>query len=165
MKFKIWTILIITTVVAVVSPIIYDYVSWSVSLNQLYDIVFIDTDTVQNHSSFYSTLGDIVILDEDTVQITFNNKNNFGHIVNETKVWEITENFEFYKTVHVGETFISHCKENKEKSINVDIFQLKSADPQTDIILFDHYVGQLPNTAKCIHPQIIEHSFGHDFGI
>ena len=121
-------------------------------------ILLVDTHEVNNHSSYYSTLGNVTIINQDTIEITFNNKNDFGLYHNDTKVWSIPGEFEFIKEVKVGQRFITHCFENEEDAVNVDSFELKSIDMLREVITFDHYVHSEENTS-CEYPDIILDSY------
>ena len=108
----------------------------------------------------YFTMKNMTQIDGDTAMITFADRN--GYVKN--RISKVA-NFEFSTVVEKFDTFVSDC--NNEKNTRVTIIQYLgvSTIDDKDYFITWHTGGELENPIRCDYPQIIKHSFGHDFGI
>jgi hypothetical protein len=109
----------------------------------------------------YFTMRNMTQITGDTAMITFADRD--GYVKN--RISEKVATFEFSAVVEKFDTFVSDC--NNEKNTRVTIIQYLgvSTIDDKDYFITWHTGGELENPIRCDYPQIIKHSFGHDFGI
>ena len=152
-------ILVVSMMIGINYESLYSYSQWKLLVNSITDLTFSDTHEAINNIGHYSTLGNIVIIDENSIEITFNNKNDYGIYSENTKIWSIPTQFEFIRTVNIGDIFITHCRIHPEGVVGAQLLELVDIDIQNNNMTFKHYNAQLPSSIECMYPEIIEHSF------
>ena len=133
---------------------IYDYVKWTIPLNEIIqsDVYYNDQHTNTYDGKLTPTVSNVGHIDENTIEITFN-KNDF--FIGD---YEIPNDFELVKKIKLGDKFIVMCHDSdSDKVFQIDIFHLIKMNSTYSV--FDHYGGILPKQAECKYPEIIEHSF------
>jgi len=108
----------------------------------------------------YFTMKNMSQIEGDRAMITFGDRE--GYVKNRVST---PANFEFTAVVEKFDTFVSDC--NNEENTRVTIIQYLgvSTIDDKDYFITWHTGGDFENTIMCDYPQIIQHSFGHDFGI
>ena len=116
-----------------------------------------------NHADGYWTMSSIIPISNDTVTITFSD--NSDRYPDETLAnWHITEEFEFTRTLEKYDTFVSHCSGNGKYVTLMQYLGIFTVD-ETDYVATWH-IGTISDPEIiCKYPEIIQQSFGHDFGI
>lgn len=139
-----------------------DYVNFYKPLNQNKQIYYVDDHPRPNNSGDSGTVWRATILDADTIEIIFNNKHGYSHYRDGIKIWSIPETFEYTRIVKKGDIFINFCKinENGKKTAWLLGFEKITKD---EMIIFNHYQTSLSSDVKCVHPDIIKHSFDIDW--
>lgn len=74
------------------------------------------------------------------------------------------EEFEFAKTVEMYDTFVSNCR-NGGKVLDIVQYVGVVTVEDTDYVATWHVHAESEQGIPCSYPEIIRHSFGHDFGI
>jgi len=151
-------VLVVSMLIGMNYESLYNYGQWISLMNGITDLRFSDTHEAVNNLGHYSTLGHIAIIDENSIEVTFNNKNNYGIYSEGVKIWSIPTQFEFIKTVNVGDIFIVHCREH-DQGLGAQLLELVDIDIQNNNMTFNHYNVGLSPSVECMYPEIIEHSF------
>jgi len=111
----------------------------------------------------YWTMKDITPINQDSAVITFSD--NSERYPNDTlDRWHVTEEFEFTKTVKKYDTFVAICS-NNGKNLEVMQFLGIITIEKVDYVATWHIGAASENAVNCKYPQIIQASFGVDFGI
>lgn len=116
-----------------------------------------------NNSTGYWSMSKIVPISDDSAIITFSD--NSDRYPPETLArWLIDEEFEFTRTVEKYETFVSHCAGD---GFHMEVMQYLGlfTVEETDYLATLHVSVSSEEEIACKYPQIIQASFGVDFGI
>lgn len=116
-----------------------------------------------NNATGYWSMSKIVPVSDDSAIITFSD--NSDRYPPETLArWLVTEEFEFTRTVEKYETFVSHCAGD---GFHMEIMQYLGlfTIEDTDYLATWHVHVTSDQEIACKYPQIIQASFGHDFGL
>lgn len=116
-----------------------------------------------SNATGYWTMSKIVPISDSTGIITFSD-NSDRYPPNTLAGWHITEEFEFTQTVEKYDTFVSHCS-NNGKHIELMQYMGIITVEETDYVATWHMGANSEQGISCMYPQIIQNSFGHDFGI
>jgi hypothetical protein len=108
----------------------------------------------------YFTMKNMTQINGDTAMITFGDRD--GYVKNRISKMAI---FEFSKTVEKFDTFVSDCNNDENTRVTIIQYLGVSTIDDKDYFITWHTGGDLENPINCDYPQIIKHSFGHDFGI
>jgi len=108
----------------------------------------------------YFTMKNMTQVDGDNAMITFGDRD--GYVKNRIST---QASFEFSTVVKKFETFVSDCNNEENKRVTIIQYLGVSTINDKDYFITWHTGGDLENPIKCDYPQIIKHSFGHDFGI
>jgi len=133
---------------------LYDYVHWTIPLNQIIqsDVYYNDQHVNTYDGKLTPTVSNVEYINENTVEITFN-KNGFF-----MGKYEIPNEFELVKKVKLGDKFIAMCEDSDDDGVfQGNIFHLVGINNTHSV--FDHYGVTLPKQVECKYPEIIEHSF------
>jgi len=112
----------------------------------------------------YFTMKNMTQIEGDTAMITFaDNDYRVGN--RDRTTYEIIDDFEFSTVIEKFDTFIAKC--NYYDGTSVTIVQYLGIDTIDDVDYFVtwHTIAESESGITCDYPQIIQHSFGHDFGI
>lgn len=111
----------------------------------------------------YWTMSSIVPISNSTAIITFSD--NSERYPSETLAkWHIDEKFEFKRTVEKYDTFVSYCA-NDGKYIEIIQYLGIFTVEDTDYVATWHVGATSEQGITCKYPEIIQKSFGYDFGI
>jgi len=116
-----------------------------------------------NNADGYWTMSDIVPISNNTAIITFSD-NGDRYPPKTLAGWHITEEFEFTRTVEKYDTFVSYCS-NDGKYISIMQYMGILTVEETDYVATWHVGAISEQGITCKYPEIIQYSFGHDFGI
>ena len=117
-----------------------------------------------NEGEFYFTMKNMSVIKGDTVIITFaDNDYRVGNM--DRTIYDIIDEFEFSTVIEKFDTFIVKC--DNYEGTSVTIVQYLGIDTIDDVEYFItwHTRADSESGITCDYPQIIQHSFGHDFGI
>jgi len=112
----------------------------------------------------YFTMKNMSVIKGDTAMITFaDNDYRVGN--RDITNYEIIDDFEFSTVIEKFDTFIVKC--DNYEGTSVTIVQYLGIDTIDDVEYFItwHTRADSESGITCDYPQIIQHSFGHDFGI
>ncbi len=112
----------------------------------------------------YFTMKNMTQIEGDTAMITFaDNDYRVGN--RDRTTYEIIDDFEFSTVIEKFDTFIAKC--NYYDGTSVTIVQYLGIDTIDDVDYFVtwHTIAESESGITCDYPQIIQHSFGHDFGV
>jgi len=116
-----------------------------------------------NNATGYWTMSSITPISEDSAIITFSD--NSDRYPPETLArWHITEEFEFSRIVEKYDTFVSHCNVDG-KSMEIMQYLGSLTVEETDYVATWHIAVYSDQGITCKYPEIIQQSFGVDFGI
>jgi len=116
-----------------------------------------------NNATGYWTMSKIVPISDDIGIIIFSDNSN--RYPPETLArWHITEEFEFTRTVEKYDTFVSHCS-NNGKHIELMQYLGVITVEGIDYVATWHMGANSEQEITCKYPQVIQYSFGHDFGV
>lgn len=119
-------------------------------------------EPVRNATGYW-TMSSIIPTSNSTATITFSD--NSDRYPSETLArWHITEKFEFSKTVEKYDTFVAYCVDNG-KYVEIIQYMGVFTIQGTDYVATWHVGATSEKGITCKYPEIIRHSFGHDFGI
>jgi|APSaa5957512535_1039671.scaffolds.fasta_scaffold12176_7 hypothetical protein len=111
----------------------------------------------------YWTMSSMTPISDIAGIITFSD--NSEHYPEKTLArWHVTEEFEFTKTVEKYDTFVAFCSDNGK---NMEIMQYMGiiTIDEIDYVATWHIWASSEKGITCKYPEIIENSFGHNFGI
>lgn len=112
----------------------------------------------------YFTMKGMTLIEGDTAMITFaDNDYRVGN--RDITNYEIIDDFEFSIVIKKFDTFIAKC--NYYDGTSVTLVQYLGITTMDDVEYFLtwHTRADSESGIACNYPQIIQHSFGHDFGI
>ena len=116
-----------------------------------------------HNATGYWTMRSIEPMPDDVAVITFSD--NSDHYPDETLArWHITDTFEFAKTVKKYDTFVAYCADNG-KYIEIMQYMGVFTIQGNDYVTTWHVGATSEIRIACKYPEIIQNSFGHDFGI
>ena len=110
----------------------------------------------------YWTMKEITPINQDSAVITFSD-NSERYPKNTLDRWHMTE-FEFTKIIKKYDTFVAICS-NNGKNLEVMQFLGIITIEKVDYVATWHIGAASENAVDCKYPQIIQASFGVDFGI
>ena len=110
----------------------------------------------------YWTMKEITPINQDSAEITFSD-NSERYPKNTLDRWHMTE-FEFTKIIKKYDTFVAICS-NNGKNLEVMQFLGIITIEKVDYVATWHIGAASENAVNCKYPQIIQASFGVDFGI
>lgn len=116
-----------------------------------------------NNADGYWTMSAIVPISINTAIITFSDNNDRYPPETLTR-WHIVEEFEFTRTIEKYDTFVSHCS-NDGKHIEIMQYMGIITVEETDYVATWHMGANSEEGITCKYPEVIQYSFGHDFGI
>jgi hypothetical protein len=130
---------------------IYNYFVWDVPLSKTNhsQIVYVEKEEGSYNSMFMPTMKNVTYVNDDSIEIIFA-KTKFTDF--------IPNNFEFTKTVHKGDAFISMCR-NVVNYTTVYAVILQLTTVNSTFVSFNHYEVNLPKDVECKYPDIIKQSF------
>lgn len=118
--------------------------------------------TTVGSEAFIFTIKNMTSINDNEAIITFADKNyRIGNST--TTTYEITDKFEFSRTIKKFDTFISNCANHDGTYVNVVQYLGITTINGTDYFTMWHVLASSEHGIKCDYPQIIEHSFGHNF--
>lgn len=82
-----------------------------------------------------------------------------------TILYKIEDHFEFAKTVDKFDTFIAKCNNYEGTSVTIVQYLGITNIEGMDYFVTWHTVANSDSGIVCKYPQVIQHSFEHDFGI
>ena len=117
-----------------------------------------------NEGEFYFTMQNMTQIKDDTVMITFADKDY--RVGNATSImYEITDEFEFSAIIEKFDTFIAKCNNSEGTSVTIVQYLGITTIDDADYFVTWHTTSDSESGIACDYPQIIQYSFGHDFGI
>jgi len=117
-----------------------------------------------NEGEFYFTMQNMTQIKDDTVMITFADKDY--RVGNATSImYEITDEFEFSAIIEKFDTFIAKCNNSEGTSVTIVQYLGITTIGDTEYFVTWHTIANSESGIACDYPQIIQYSFGHDFGI
>ena len=117
-----------------------------------------------NEGEFYFTMQNMTQIKDDTVMITFADKDY--RVGNATSImYEITDEFEFSAIIEKFDTFIAKCNNSEGTSVTIVQYLGITTIDDADYFVTWHTTADSESGIACDYPQIIQYSFGHDFGI
>ena len=117
-----------------------------------------------NEGEFYFTIQNMTQIKDDTVIITFADKDY--RVGNATSImYEITDEFEFSAIIEKFDTFIAKCNNSEGTSVTIVQYLGITTIDDADYFVTWHTTADSESGIACDYPQIIQYSFGHDFGI
>jgi len=112
----------------------------------------------------YFTIKNMTQIKGDTARITF--ADNDYRVGNATSIlYEITDDFEFTEIIEKFDTFVAKCDNYEGTSVTVVQYLGITTIDGVDYFMTWHLNANSEDGIACEYPQIIKHSFGHDFGI
>lgn len=134
---------------------IYNYVIWYIPLSKINSsqIVYVQKEEGGYNRMYSPTMKDIKYINDNSIEITFAKTQWTDFISN---------NFEFTKTVHKGNTFISMCRNVVNGTTEYAVI-LQLASINNTFVSFNHYETDLPKDVECKYPEIIEQSFDNQW--
>lgn len=110
------------------------------------------------------TIKNMKLIDKDTALFTFADKDyRIGN--KDRTIYEITDDFEFDAIVEKFDSFITHCANFDGTGATIVQYLGTTTIDDVEYFLTWHTVIKPEDRFKCKYPEIIQHSFGHDFGI
>lgn len=116
-----------------------------------------------NNATGYWTMSKIVPISDDTGIITFSDNGN-RYPPNTLARWHIVEEFEFTRTVEKYDMFVSHCSNNGKHIELMQYLGIITVE-ETDYVATWHMGANSQQGITCKYPEVIQNSFGYDFGI
>ena len=116
-----------------------------------------------NNATGYWTMSSIAPISNTTAIITFSDNGDRYPPVTLAR-WNITEEFEFTKIVEKYDTFVAHCSVDG-KSMEIMQYMGSLTVEGTEYVSTWHVMVSSDQGITCKYPQIIQQSFGVDFGI
>ncbi|EIJ65742.1 hypothetical protein BD31_I0818 [Candidatus Nitrosopumilus salaria BD31] len=110
------------------------------------------------------TIKNMEMIGKNTALFTF--ADNDYRVGNKDRTtYEITDKFEFHTIIEKYDTFIAKC--NNYEGTSVTIVQYLGVDTidGIDYFLTWHTLANSEQGVTCDYPQIVQHSFGHNFGL
>jgi len=80
-------------------------------------------------------------------------------------MYEITDEFEFSAIIEKFDTFIAKCNNSEGTSVTIVQYLGITTIGDTEYFVTWHTIANSESGIACDYPQIIQYSFGHDFGI
>jgi len=117
-----------------------------------------------NKGVSYFTMKNMTLISDDTAMITFAD-NNYRVGNKDMTTYEITDKFEFDIIVEKFDTFITKCNNYEGTSVTIVQYLGITTIDDADYFMTWHTTADSESGVSCDYPQIIKHSFGHDFGI
>ncbi len=112
----------------------------------------------------YFTMKNMTQIEGDTVMITFaDNDYRVGN--RDRTTYEIIDDFEFSTVIEKFDTFIAKCNYYDGASVTIVQYLGITTVDNVEYFLTWHTIAESESGITCDYPQIIQHSFGHDFGI
>ena len=112
----------------------------------------------------YFTMKGMNVIKGDTAMITF--ADNDYRVGNRDKTnYEIIDDFEFSTIIEKFDTFIAKCNYYNGTSVTIVQYLGITKIDDVEYFLTWHTTADSKSGIACDYPQIIQHSFGHDFGI
>lgn len=142
-------------------PRMYDGhgISYVVGLNEVEGEMHFD---LVNAGVSYFTIKNMTKINNDEALVTLADKNY--RIGDEKTVhYEITDKFEYSKIIKKFDTFISHCSNYKGTDVSVIQYLGTKTINGTEYFVTWHTNANSKQGIKCNYPQIIKHSFEHNF--
>jgi hypothetical protein len=117
-----------------------------------------------NAGEFYFTMKGMSVVKGDTVIITFaDNDYRVGNM--DITNYEIIDEFEFSTVIKKFDMFIAKCDNYDGTSVTIVQYLGITTIDDADYFVTWHTRADSESGITCDYPQIIQHSFGHDFGI
>jgi len=117
-----------------------------------------------NEGEFYFTMKNMLQINGDTAMITFADKDY--RVGNGERIdYEITDKFEFSTIIEKFDTFIAKCNNFEGTSVTIVQYLGITTIDDVDYFVTWHTTADSESGIACDYPQIIQYSFGHDFGI
>jgi len=114
--------------------------------------------------AFYFTIKNMTMIFEDKALITFADKDY--RVGNATSImYEITDEFEFSAIIEKFDTFIAKCNNSEGTSVTIVQYLGITTIDDADYFVTWHTIADSESGIACDYPEIIQYSFGHDFGI
>lgn len=112
----------------------------------------------------YFTMKGMSVIKGDTAMITFaDNDYRVGN--KDITNYEIIDEFEFSTVIEKFDTFIAKCDYYDGTSVTIVQYLGITTIDHVEYFLTWHTTADSVSGITCDYPQIIQHSFGHDFGI
>lgn len=112
----------------------------------------------------YFTIKNMTLIKGDTASITL--ADNDYHVGNATFTqYEITDDFEFTEIIEKFDAFVAKCDNYDGTSVTVVQYLGITTIDDVDYFMTWHLNAHSEDGIACNYPQVIMHSFGHDFGI
>lgn len=112
----------------------------------------------------YFTMKNMTLIKGDTVKITFSDNDYRVGNANSTQ-YEIIDDFEFTEIIEKFDTFVAKCDNYEGTSVTVVQYLGITTIDGVDYFMTWHLNAHSEEGIACDYPQIIQNSFGHDFGI
>ncbi len=120
-------------------------------------------DNVDVGPSYFTMKGMSVITDDTAMIIFSDNDYRVGN--RDITNYEIIDDFEFSTAIEKFDTFIAKCDYYDGTAVTiVQYIGIETID-DVEYFLTWHTRAESESGITCNYPQIIQHSFGHDFGI
>ena len=117
-----------------------------------------------NGEELYFTMKNMIRIQDDTAKITFADKDY--RVGNKDRTdYEIINEFEFSTIIEKLDTFIAKCDNYEGTSVTIVQYLGITTIDDVDYFVTWHTRAVSEYGITCDYPQIIQHSFGHDFGI
>ncbi len=113
---------------------------------------------------FYFTIKNITQINADTALITLADK-DYRVGGDQGIIYEIKEDFEYSTTIEKFDSFIAKCNNYEGSSVTIVQYLGITTIDDVDYFMTWHTTADSESGVTCDYPQIIKHSFGHDFGL
>lgn len=111
---------------------------------------------------FYFTIRNMTQINDDSALVTLSDRNyQAGNI--DTVTYKIIPKFEFSKMIKKFDTFVSNCDNYEGTDITIVQYLGIKTMNNTDYFMTWHTNANSTQGIKCDYPQIIQHSFNHNF--
>lgn len=111
----------------------------------------------------YFTIKNMTRINNDTALITLSDKD--FRIDNGTiTLYDVTDKFEYSKTIKKYDSFISHCGNYEGTVVTIVQYLGVTTIDGIDYFVTWHTTATSDRGIKCDYPQIIQYSFEHNFG-
>lgn len=133
----------------------YRYIAPIKNSEIYYETKHVDTFPFKGiNDTFSDSMFDIMLTDAQTVKIGFRNHGKLPP-------WSIKNFEDFEREFNVGDSFITHCRENTQKSSShLSVFQFNGTRQIKQDILVDfiHADASSKEFIPCNYPQIVDYS-------